>query len=102
MTLHMRGRKFPSRRAHAEVSRLLAALADVGRGRRKDWIVTAEVRCLRLHTEAAVLLYTTPKKHTGVDRSKMRETSCTFRTSSHVGLSFHMEITKDPPGPQSV
>lgn len=42
-TLHMRSRKFPSRAAHSEVSRTLAALADLAFGRTSKWSPSGKV-----------------------------------------------------------
>ena len=43
LTLHMRSRKFPSKAAHAEVNRILAALADLAFGRTATWAIESEV-----------------------------------------------------------
>ena len=44
LTLHMRSRKFPSRAAHKEISRILAALTDLVADRTAAWTITAKVR----------------------------------------------------------
>ena len=43
VTLHMRSRKFSSRACHAEVSRVLAGLADVAFGRAANLLAEGQV-----------------------------------------------------------